>query len=506
MDAASQAAIATQKMAYDFAMEKQQREEAISAIKALRNPNAIRTMGANPNGATQAAPDQSAPDQSSPSLGQIANGGSPMGDAPPDQSSPSLGAAQPGQPAQAAPSLGSAQPAPSSSAAIMPPAAPRRTALQTLQDTSDQLSGQINVLQNQGTLSANTMANALRVQKTQVDEKLPLAEKEAADTQLKTDSANYQKWAAVNSQQDLNNLTSTAPDGLKTMLAKIQIYPDLNGQYNLADPRVQQFVRDAQNHASTVVEKAEMAAKIANTAHQIAEDQQAKANLAQKTQYENAQVGIERQKVSIDQQRLVQPIFDPAQNAFVPRPKTDAKGNILAASVASPVTGLGASPMQQTKAAEIRVEMTKALAPVDATQQKITKVKQLLASSNSASDIQVNQALTDIFDPARLTNAVYKDNKNFGSLGQKIAGFMSETFAGRYTDAQRSQIKSLVNEMQSNVVDPQRNRIVDYHQNIAKAAQIPTALVPAPNFYQDQNPQAEAANFLSGMIKKPGSK
>ena len=152
-------------------------------------------------------------------------------------------------------------------------------------------------------------------------------------------------------------------------------------------------------------------------------------------------------------------------------------------------------------ASSIRDEQTKALKPIDEVQQKLTIAKQLLASSSPASDIQLQQALTDLFDNARATNLLFNANKNFGTLAGRATGLIGRMFTGQYTGQQRAEIRNLITDMEKNVISPTRSRVESHYKGIAEATGVNPALTQTPNFYSDQSsgsPQAEADAFLRG--------
>lgn len=194
---------------------------------------------------------------------------------------------------------------------------------------------------------------------------------------------------------------------------------------------------------------------------------------------------------------------------------TDARGRDFNATAQAAVAATRANTQanrdiarEQTQAqreignaSNIRDEQTKALKPIDDVQQKLTIAKQLLATSSPASDIQLQQALTDLFDNARATNMLFNANKNFGTLAGRAAGLIGRMFTGQYTDKQRSEIGNLITEMEKNVLSPTRSRVESHYKGIAQATGVNPALTQTPNFYSDQNSgsaQSEADAFLRG--------
>ena len=83
----------------------------------------------------------------------------------------------------------------------------------------------------------------------------------------------------------------------------------------------------------------------------------------------------------------------------------------------------------------------------------------------------------------------------------RVEGFVGRQFTGQYTDSQRSEIRSMFNNMESDVIVPTREKIGAHYSNLAKSSGVPQTLVETPNFYGStpSNPQAEADAFLKGM-------
>lgn len=170
------------------------------------------------------------------------------------------------------------------------------------------------------------------------------------------------------------------------------------------------------------------------------------------------------------------------------------------APTVTPIPGI-TSPRAGASAASIRSEQEAQLKPVEEVALKISKIKQALASSTPASDVQVQQLLTDVFDDSRATNLLFSSNRNFGSLAGRMSGFISRAFTGQYSDEQRAQIRAMVDEMESNVVNPTRDRITTHYSDIARRSGVPADLVRRGNLYGDDpggqvDPQSEADAFL----------
>lgn len=160
------------------------------------------------------------------------------------------------------------------------------------------------------------------------------------------------------------------------------------------------------------------------------------------------------------------------------------------------------SPTAARLATGLRKEQTTALKPIDDVQQKVTKSKELLAQSTPAADLQLQMELTNVFDKARATNMLFSANKNFGSIAGRMEGFIGRAFTGQYTDSQRSQIRQMLDGMESDVIAPARQRIGDHYATLAKTSGVSKDLVKTPDFYSStaaKDPNAEAEAFMKGF-------
>jgi hypothetical protein len=80
---------------------------------------------------------------------------------------------------------------------------------------------------------------------------------------------------------------------------------------------------------------------------------------------------------------------------------------------------------------------------------RVTAVKSMLSKSNSSvGDHQVQEALSSVIGTlkSRATNVLYKDNKGFGDVIQRVDDFTSRTFTGRYSDQSRKDIFKMLDD------------------------------------------------------------
>jgi hypothetical protein len=88
--------------------------------------------------------------------------------------------------------------------------------------------------------------------------------------------------------------------------------------------------------------------------------------------------------------------------------------------------------------------------------ERVTTVKGLLAVDSSEADRQVRQALTGLLGhfKGRSTNLFYQDSKTFGDVVQRLSGWTSQAFTGRYDEATRYQLGQMLDKMEKGTIDP----------------------------------------------------
>lgn len=111
--------------------------------------------------------------------------------------------------------------------------------------------------------------------------------------------------------------------------------------------------------------------------------------------------------------------------------------------------------------------------------QLVTTVKDWLAADTSVGDQQVHQALSSLNGhfKGRATNLFYKDNKNFGDAVDKVFGWASQTFTGRYSEKARHEISQMLDGMETTVIDPALTRLEAQQKTKAKKYQLDPDLV-----------------------------
>lgn len=147
----------------------------------------------------------------------------------------------------------------------------------------------------------------------------------------------------------------------------------------------------------------------------------------------------------------------------------------------------GMIPKSFEAANQLRTAQTEALKPIDQLDMQSNKLQQLLKVGTPIAHQQINEILTNMFDPARVSSSLMAGNKNFGSLTGRVSGITSKFLSGVYSDEQQRQIQQVIDETKSTVTDPTRQRISDHFNGLAEQAGIPKKMFgPTPNFYSSQ--------------------
>lgn len=137
---------------------------------------------------------------------------------------------------------------------------------------------------------------------------------------------------------------------------------------------------------------------------------------------------------------------------------------------------------------------------------RIEDVQDLLRVNSPAADQQVHQALTSVLGnfKGRATNLFYKDNKNFGDVVDRIGGFLSRQFDGRYSEESRKQIADLMTQMKARNIEPALAKLESNAKTHAKGYGWDTGQVEIQGEF-DRNakaPESKAAAYTEGQIAK----
>ena len=343
---------------------------------------------------------------------------------------------------------------------------PQKSAVQTLQEQVAQNNAVIQSLSKSSNIYDQRAAEKYKAENAKILEKMPEMQSKELDTRLKSEQAMYNSIAGIVDDQSLNLRMAQASPEERAMIAKnYGIIPNFGtGMYSFNTPEVQTLIKGAKQQAMTQVQRTEQEKRLADIRNQE----------AQRILEERRDAETKRNNIAV-------------QAGLRERMRVDQN-----------IAGTNLSAGTAARGAELRKEQRDALKPIEPLVNNLSKIKTFLETSNTAADRQLNAALTDLDGNVRATNLLFQDNKNFGSLGGKVAGFVSQAFTGRYTAEQRKQIRELVDGLEKEATTV-RSSVNSYYKDLAKVTGVPEALVKTPNFYGGNSAQAEADAFLSSM-------
>lgn len=155
------------------------------------------------------------------------------------------------------------------------------------------------------------------------------------------------------------------------------------------------------------------------------------------------------------------------------------------------------------------------VSPIKKLKQLTNTAKDLIAVSEqvraeggdvSAYDLAIRKTVLEMYDTGQVAATESKEWKNFGDLPTRLMGGLTGFFSGRYTDAQRGQLKTLVERMDAGVVSPAMRQIDDRFIKTLKPYEIePHEIgidVPTKPKEPKEEPKAEASGLPSPKTKE----
>lgn len=100
------------------------------------------------------------------------------------------------------------------------------------------------------------------------------------------------------------------------------------------------------------------------------------------------------------------------------------------------------------------------------------KIDRLLRSNTSLGDIIAKKQFAKVAGDNNISNKDVAELANYGDLGQRLAGTLSQFFEGKYTQGQREEALSLVNQLKGDATS-QYSTIQNDYVNRAKAENLP---------------------------------
>lgn len=104
--------------------------------------------------------------------------------------------------------------------------------------------------------------------------------------------------------------------------------------------------------------------------------------------------------------------------------------------------------------------------------------------TQKAADLQIQKLMSSAFVNAAGSGVrAYTDQKNFGSLTDKLAGLVAQSFEGGYTSMQRNAIAGVIDQLQNDVLLPARTQLQKKYADIALRRGLDPNNVIGPNAY-----------------------
>lgn len=152
-------------------------------------------------------------------------------------------------------------------------------------------------------------------------------------------------------------------------------------------------------------------------------------------------------------------------------------------------------------------ELQKAADPLLKDRTTVTNVKNLLNVDSPVADQQIREALPALLGglKGRATGAYYKDNKTFGDVVQRLSGFASQTFTGRYDEQTRKQLFTMLDSMEKGVLDPGLTRIEKDAKDRAKKYKLDDDLITIQGDFTRREPKAAAGSAAAAGLPAAGT-
>ena len=134
------------------------------------------------------------------------------------------------------------------------------------------------------------------------------------------------------------------------------------------------------------------------------------------------------------------------------------------------------------KEANLRQNFTAETKPITTALSAADKIEKLLSTNTALGDIVAKKNFAKIAGDNNISNRDVTELANFGDLGQRLAGTLSQFFEGKYTEGQREEALALVAKLKSDAAN-QYSTIQTQYRGRAQAENLPSKTVEfiAPN-------------------------
>jgi hypothetical protein len=134
------------------------------------------------------------------------------------------------------------------------------------------------------------------------------------------------------------------------------------------------------------------------------------------------------------------------------------------------------------KEANLRKDFTNETKPLTTALSAADKIEKLLRTNTSLGDIIAKKQFNKVAGDNNISNKDVAELANYGDLGQRLAGTLSQFFEGKYTQGQREEALSLVNQLKGDA-SSQYSTIQKQYRTRVDAEKLPpkTAEFVAPD-------------------------
>ncbi len=160
---------------------------------------------------------------------------------------------------------------------------------------------------------------------------------------------------------------------------------------------------------------------------------------------------------------------------------------------------------------KLRQEFNKQIQPINDFARIVDKVRASVLTDSPLGDVAARQMFTELSKGARGTNMQMTMLKNYGDLGERLAGLYTNFILGRAPDSQKKMMIDLLDTYETGVIEPEmmaiRNRYVDLAARYGRDADkvVPGAAPATPTAVPGAAPGASgfnAGSFLDQFTSK----
>ena len=124
------------------------------------------------------------------------------------------------------------------------------------------------------------------------------------------------------------------------------------------------------------------------------------------------------------------------------------------------------------KESNLRKDFTTETKPITTAISAADKIEKLLKSNSSLGDIIAKKQFAKVAGDNNISNKDVAELANYGDLGQRLAGTLSQFFEGKYTQGQREEALTLIGQLK-NDASSQYSTIQKEYRNRADAEKLP---------------------------------